>query len=132
MAVGSVDRVEEIPERVAVIFDWDAGRAADLVRAEPDGTRVIEAFRVAIADHAALDRDTFRAAAGRVKDATGVKGRALFHPIRVALTAAESGPELDLAIPAIERGAAMGPGAGIKPVTSCLERVTAVLARLRA
>ena len=33
MAVGSVDRLEEIPERVAFIFDWDAARAAALVRA---------------------------------------------------------------------------------------------------
>ena len=38
---------------------------------------------------------------------TGLKGRALFHPIRVALTAAESGPELDLVVPAIDRGATL-------------------------
>ena len=37
MAVGSVDRLEEIPERVAFVFEWDAARAVELVRAEPDG-----------------------------------------------------------------------------------------------
>ena len=36
-----------------------------------------------------------------------MKGKALFHPIRVALTGEGGGPELDLAVPAIERGAAL-------------------------
>ncbi len=44
MAVGSVDRLEEIPERVSFIFDWDPSRAAALVAAEPDGARAVGAF----------------------------------------------------------------------------------------
>ena len=40
-----------------------------------------------------------------MKQKTGQKGRALFHPIRIALTAAGDGPELDLLVPAIDRGA---------------------------
>ena len=51
-----------------------------------------------------LDRDAFRAAAARVRERTGQKGRALFHPIRLALTGEPEGLELDLAVPAIERG----------------------------
>jgi glutamyl-tRNA synthetase len=31
---------------------------------------------------------------GRLKEATGQKGRALFHPLRVAITGRESGPEM--------------------------------------
>ena len=52
-----------------------------------------------------LDRERFRAVANRVKARTGQKGKALFHPIRVALTGRAEGPELDLAVPAIDRGA---------------------------
>ena len=52
-----------------------------------------------------IDRETFRAAAARVKEQTGQKGRALFHPIRVALTGEAEGPELDLLVPAIDRAA---------------------------
>ena len=37
----------------------------------------------------------------RVKQASGRKGRALFHPLRLALTGAESGPELKLLLPLI-------------------------------
>jgi len=127
MAVGSVDRLEEIPSRVAFIFEWDAARAAALVRAEADGARAIEAFGREIAHGGALDREAFRAAAQRARERTALKGRALFHPIRVALTAAESGPELDLAVPAIDRGAALGPAAGLALVPSCLDRIAAIL-----
>ena len=126
MAVGSVDRLEEMPERVAFVFAWDAARAAELVRAEPDGCRAITAFAGELASRGMLDRETFRAAAARVRDVTGLKGRALFHPIRVALTAAESGPELDLAVPAIDRGAALAPATGLSPVVSCAKRAMRV------
>ena len=77
------------------------------MRAEPDGARVVAAFARGSGRAGPLDREAFRAAAPRARERTGLKGRALFHPIRVALTAAESGPELDLAVPAIDRGAAL-------------------------
>jgi len=122
MAVGSVDRLEEIPERVSFIFDWAPSRAAALVAAEPDGARAVGAFADEVAGLGPLDRDTFRVAATRAREKTGLRGRALFHPIRVALTAAESGPELDLAVPAIDRGAAVPAGAGLSSIVSCKDR----------
>ena len=69
-----------------------------------------------------LDRETFRAAAGRVKAATGQKGKHLFHPIRVALTGEAGGPELDLAVPAIDRGAELPAECGLAPILGCRER----------
>ena len=130
IAVGSVDRLEEIPDRVATVFNWDRQRAAALVRAEPDGPRIIQAFHQEIATAGPLDRESFRAAATRARQATGLKGRALFHPIRVAVTAADSGPELDLAIPAIDRGAALPGDSGVSPIVSCAERLAAVVKEL--
>jgi len=126
IAVGSVDRLEEMPDRVRTIFEWDAAQAAALVAAEPDGPRVVRAFAGAVAGADGLDRDAFRAAAARVRSETGLKGRALFHPIRVALTAADSGPELDLAVPAIDRAASLPESAGIRRVPSCAARVAEV------
>jgi nondiscriminating glutamyl-tRNA synthetase len=130
MALGSVDRVEEIPDRVAFLFDWDEARAAGLVAQEPDGARAVQAFAGEIAGQGALEREGFRAAAQRARERTGLKGRALFHPIRVALTAADSGPELDLAVPAIDRGAALPPASGCRTITSCAARARQVAARL--
>ena len=57
-----------------------------------------------------------------MKQKTGQKGRALFHPIRIALTGAADGPELDLLVPAIERGADLDPSCGIAPITGARER----------
>jgi glutamyl-tRNA synthetase len=42
-----------------------------------------------------------------VKAATGRKGRALFHPLRLALTGRESGPELSLLLPLVGRKASL-------------------------
>jgi len=132
MAVGSVDRLEEIPERLAFLFGFDPESALERpevaeVMHEPGARDVIAALADAI-DTPLADRETFRAMANRVKERTGQKGRALFHPIRVALTGEGGGPELDLAVPAIERGAALPADATIAPVMSCRDRARAFAA----
>lgn len=132
MALGSVDRVDEVAERVAFVFAWSAEGAAAALAAEADGPRVVASLADEIASAGALTKESFRAAAARVKDATGCKGRALFHSIRVALTGEESGPELDLALPAIDRGAAVPALAGLAPIPSCAERARAVAEIVRA
>ncbi len=49
------------------------------------------------------DDTTWGAWTAAVKSATGAKGKALFHPLRMALTAQESGPELKTLLPFIGR-----------------------------
>ncbi len=131
MAIGSVDRPSEIAERVAFVFDWRIDHAEALVRSEADGAKIVAALAEETWGHGPLTKDSFRAAAGRVKDKTGLKGRALFHPIRVALTGFESGPELDLAVPAIDRGSMLPSSAGVPPIPSCADRARAITDRLR-
>jgi nondiscriminating glutamyl-tRNA synthetase len=126
MAVGSVDRLEEIPDRVQFIFEFDAAAAVQRddvkhVLQQAGARDVILALRDAI-QGPLLDRESFRDAANRVRERTGLKGKALFHPIRVAVTGAEGGPELDLAVPAIERGAALPPQAAVAKIVGCKER----------
>ena len=129
MAVGSVDRLEEIPDRVRFVFGYDA--AAALQRPEIAGVLHEPGAREVIASLASeitgplLDREAFRAMAARVKEQTGQKGKALFHPIRAALTGEGGGPELDLAVPAIERGAMLPPQARVARIPSCRERAEA-------
>ena len=78
-----------------------------------------------------LDKQAFRASADRVKQKTGQKGRALFHPIRIALTGAADGPELDLLVPAMERGAALDSSTGIVRILGARERAQDFHAHLR-
>jgi glutamyl-tRNA synthetase/nondiscriminating glutamyl-tRNA synthetase len=127
MASASVDRLSQVPARLAFLFDYDASvtlrdpqvaaeMGADAARA------VVRAFAEELAAAPRLDKEKFRDAANRVKARTGQKGRALFHPIRVALTGRAEGPELDLAVPAIDRGAELPRDAGVPPIVGNRER----------
>jgi glutamyl/glutaminyl-tRNA synthetase len=136
LAVGSVDRLEDIPDRVRFVFEFDA--AAALARAEvasvldEPGAREVIAALAAEIPGPLLDRESFRSAASRVKERTGFKGKALFHPIRVAITGEPAGPELDLAIPAIDRGALLPSSARVARVVSCKERAEAFAVAIEA
>ena len=124
----SVDRLDEVPPRLRQVFEFSA--AASLkdaaIRAEAtEGTarQVIGALADELQSAPRMrDRQAFRSVADRVKQKTGQKGRALFHPIRIALTGAGDGPELDLLVPAIERGAELDRAAGIAPIVGARER----------
>lgn len=52
------------------------------------------------------DTETWSTWTAAVRDATGIKGRQLFHPLRLALTAREAGPELRALLPFIGRARA--------------------------
>jgi glutamyl/glutaminyl-tRNA synthetase len=47
----------------------------------------------------------FKTLIKEVQKETGVKGPALFHPIRIMLTGVQSGPEFDKLVPLMEEGA---------------------------
>ena len=136
LVASSVDRLEQVADRLRAVFEYDAAAALDRPNAAaefstPQSRAVAEALagELASADRL-VDRDRFRALAARVRERTGQKGRALFHPIRVALTGEAEGPELDLIVPAIERGAELPASAGVTPVVGCRERARAFADRL--
>ena len=129
IASGSVDRLNQVPARLAFLFEYDPARTLSdaQVREElkSDSARaVIAALAEELASAPRLDRERFRAAANQVRARTGHKGKALFHPIRIALTGRAEGPELDLAVPAIDRGADLPISAGIPPIAGCRERAS--------
>ena len=134
-SIGSI----QVPARLAFLFDYDAaatlGDAGASARrcARPGARAVVEALAEELAAAPRLDRERFRAVANQVKARTGQKGKALFHPIRVALTGRAEGPELDLAVPAIDRGAELPAGSVTPAIVGCRERAAAFahgLARL--
>jgi glutamyl-tRNA synthetase len=136
MVAGAVDRLELAPDRLRFLFAFDVARLAanpalaGELAVEPARGVVLELARALAAGPRMVDRDAFRAVAARVRERTGQKGRALFHPIRVALTGEADGPELDLAVPAIERGALLAAWSGVAPVQGCRERAAAVVGAL--
>jgi nondiscriminating glutamyl-tRNA synthetase len=71
-------------------------------------------FAAAIADDlrehgAPLDSDAVKAMNDRLKKATGLKGKELFMPLRLALTGMDHGPELVRAIPLLARASESDP-----------------------
>ena len=131
LASASVDRLDQVPGRLAFLFDFDADRAlSDAQTAAemeaPAARAVVAALAEELASAPRLDREKFREVANRVKGRTGQKGKALFHPIRVVLTGRAEGPELDLAVPAIDRGADLPPDAGVPAVLGNRERAAAL------
>ena len=130
IASGSVDRLDEVPARLSCLFAFAAEAAlADPVMGEemrqPGARAVVRTLAALLAAGPRLDRERFRAMAAEIKTATGQKGKGLFHPVRVALTGRADGPELDLLLPAIDRGAELPSSAGIPPILGCRERAAA-------
>jgi len=74
------------------------------------------------ANGAPRDEQGVKAMNERLKNATGLKGKALFMPLRLALTGLEHGPELVRAIPLLQRGSEVDPR-----VLSPLARVELIL-----
>jgi nondiscriminating glutamyl-tRNA synthetase len=64
------------------------------------------------------DAEQFKAMTERLKSATGLKGKALFMPLRLAITGMDHGPELVRAIPLLQHASEVDPA-----VLSPLERV---------
>jgi hypothetical protein len=133
VAAAAVDRLEQVPARLAFLFEYSATRALQNpdVRAEAEASRaVIEALAMELGSTPPmLDREAFRAMAARVRERSGQKGKALFHPIRLALTGEPEGLELDVAVPALERGAQLR-DAGIQPIPGAAARAAAFLAAI--
>jgi glutamyl-tRNA synthetase/nondiscriminating glutamyl-tRNA synthetase len=114
----SVNKLDELPERAALIFRYDAAAAVSLpdnaeVLAAPKTaevlatfTRIVESGPQVVADALGLPLtpERFKTIMNEVKAKTGAKGKDLFHPVRVALTGAHSGPEFDKLIPILEEG----------------------------
>jgi glutamyl-tRNA synthetase len=120
----AVDRLDQLPSKAAPIFLFDPAAA----RRNPENAAVLAADSARtvlgeLAHHARTHNDyvtpeDFNAWMNEIKFAAGVKGKELFHPVRIALTGAHSGREFDKLIPLIEDAAALG-----LPVPGVRERI---------
>jgi glutamyl-tRNA synthetase/nondiscriminating glutamyl-tRNA synthetase len=133
MVVPGLDHLSELPAKAAFIFDFDpaAGLRTDGVQhvlAEGAAVEVIEALDAELSQPGREVPRDWKDIIGAVKAKTKAKGKQLFHPIRVALTGTEAGPELDRIIPLLETGSRLKLA---KCVLSCRDRVAAFVAALR-
>jgi len=130
--LGGVDYLSQIPAKVSMIFDFDQRKALDEqsvkdVLSAEGARQVIQALHDELVQKAGRVVEDWKEIIAGVKKRSGMKGKHLFHPIRVALTGSDSGPELDKLIPIIEEGSLLTLP---KPVPSCRDRVARFLAAL--
>ena len=90
---------------IAGARDWLAVTAGDIMPAIEDADYLAQARALLPAEP--WDGATWKAWTDALKSATGRKGRALFHPLRLALTGRETGPELAALLPLIGRERAL-------------------------
>ncbi len=124
--IGGVDIAGDIAGLLeeAVRFPVEDSSDCRDTAGEPATVDLIRAFHAEIPKEGPLTPERFQEIVAMLKTSTGRKGRALFHPLRVALTARGSGPELDKLIVLVEAGARLG----VPGIAGCRERVEAFLA----
>ena len=79
------------------------------------------------ADESPLTVERFNAIVNEVKAETGVKGKDLFHPVRIALIGAHSGPAFDKLIPLLEDGSRLQLPVHVKSVRERVQEFAAAL-----
>lgn len=124
----SIERFEQVPDRAAFVFTFDPDAALAAGAMEGEGARsALEAFASLFETTGEpLDASAFASMIEEAKRRTGLRGRALLHPLRAAVTGRESGPELARALPLIARGSRL---ALTPPVPGLTKRIRHVLER---
>jgi nondiscriminating glutamyl-tRNA synthetase len=127
-----VDRLDQLPERASPIFKYEAKAALAApenaeVLAWPQTKAVLDRFAVKVLENESaqvgkLIAEEFNKIVSEVKAETGVKGKELFHPIRIIVMGSNSGPAFDKLIPILEEGSRLNLP---KHVLSVRERVEA-------
>jgi nondiscriminating glutamyl-tRNA synthetase len=125
--VPAIDTITQVPQALESVLAYpvDAPSDIDDTLQDPNAIDLIRSFAEQLGNLERLTFEQYRLIVSKLKDATKRKGKQLFHPLRAALTARSSGPELDKLIPLIEAAA----HDGLNGVLSCKDRVRVFLAR---
>lgn len=111
----SIHRLTELPAALQFVREYTAPTSVEMSFAEKLG----EDLR---SNGAPTDEASYKAMVERLKTSTGLKGKALFMPLRLAITGLEHGPELVRSIPLIEHASKVD-----ERVLSPLARVEKIL-----
>jgi glutamyl-tRNA synthetase/nondiscriminating glutamyl-tRNA synthetase len=125
-----VDRFSDFPKEAEVLFEFSPVEMEDEVKKELKtecAPKVIRLFAEKISKVEEFDYDKFTAMAREIQDETGCKGKDLYHPLRIVLTAKGSGLDLDKFIPLVEEGAKQNFPMRVK---NCSQRVSEAIKKL--
>jgi nondiscriminating glutamyl-tRNA synthetase len=126
-----IDRFGDLPQEARIFFEFSPQEMDEEARRELEvgcAPQVIKHFAEKISQVKEFDYDRFAAFAQEIRKETSCKGKDLYHPLRIVLTAKASGLELDKFIPLVEEGARLD---FPLPVKNCSQRVSEVLEALK-
>lgn len=122
-----VDRFSDLPQSFAMLFEFSRDQIGEeereILQTECSAA-VVQAFADKLSQVEEFDYEKFIEMTQEIKDETGCKGRDLFQPLRIALTARASGLDLDKFIPLVEAGSRLD---FPKPMMNCTHRIKEVL-----
>ena len=119
--VPAVDQLQQLPEKAAALWGLPALSEEDAGMLK---SAVVPSFQAKIlAEPGPLTALRFKEVMNEVKTETGVKGKDLFHPVRIVLTGVHSGPEFDKLIPLIEEGSRLDLPTRVLSVRERVERI---------
>ncbi|WP_299239993.1 glutamate--tRNA ligase [Sulfurihydrogenibium sp.] len=100
----SIETLMEIKERAKVFFVDEFPYTEEIVnevKSDENVYKVVEIFYNKIKNLSAITKEDFKNITKKIQKEYGYKGKALFHPIRIALTGEPSGVGLDLLVEVI-------------------------------
>ncbi|MDX6463509.1 MAG: nondiscriminating glutamyl-tRNA synthetase [Acidobacteriaceae bacterium] len=123
----AVDQLQQLPEKAAAL--WRVAQVAEedaAMLTSEAGERVVRVFTERVRGEAGpITPQRFKELMNEVKAESGVKGKELFHPVRIILTGAHSGPEFDKLIPLFEDGSRLDLPAHVMSVRERVEAFAA-------
>ena len=124
--IEKIDTLSDLPAEFAILFEFSPEKmnseAKEIFKSDC-GRRVLDSLYKKVNQVDRFDYSLLTEMAGEIKKETGCKGRDLFHPIRVALTARHSGLDLDKFIPLVEAGSRLDFPV---PIKSSIERINEI------
>ena len=119
LGVHAADR-DALAEMLGLVFHYDSqeilGRVESHAVLSRYGARdVLRQLALLLLEEGALNSDRFKEIITSLKENLDMRGRELFHPIRLALAGRAGGGELDRVILLLDEAAGAGFTAGVKP-----------------
>ncbi|MBN2245016.1 MAG: glutamate--tRNA ligase [Candidatus Aminicenantes bacterium] len=124
--IEKIDTLSDLPAEFALFFEFSPEKLdpeAQAIFRSTCGRQVLDLFYKKVKQVDRFDYSILTEMAEEIKKETGCKGRELFHPIRVALTARHSGLDLDKFVPLVEAGSRLNFPV---PIKSCFQRVNEI------
>ncbi|MFQ6082793.1 MAG: glutamate--tRNA ligase [Candidatus Aminicenantia bacterium] len=119
----NVDRFPQLVDEFSIFFKFspqEMDEEAREILKEKEAEDVIQLFSQEMSGLKDFSYDQFVQITEKIKQKAGYKGKKLYHPLRVALTARSSGLELIQLIPLVEQGAKLEFPIKIK---NCAQRI---------